>query len=237
MNEIVPIFINNRNRLSTTRGLIEYLQNVPDALPIIVDNASTYPPLLEWYDHCHVEVVYAERNLGPRAPWLLRHFMMTRYPYYVVTDSDLSLMNVPGDVLDMLRSGLEQYPDLVKAGLSLETCDLPQHLQSTLMIQKWEDQFWKKRIEARWWKADVDTTFALYRRGAEWPGIRPALRSDRPYTARHVPWYRIESEEERYYEEHADPKWATWANWDKPIETQPARKHHVDTLRRMKHER
>jgi hypothetical protein len=44
--------------------------------------------------------------------------------------------------------------------------------------------------------------------------IQPALRADRPYTARHVPWYRIMDEEELYYETHADHTWAsTTKSW------------------------
>jgi hypothetical protein len=231
MTERVPIYINNRNRLSTTWAMIEYLQDVPGALPIIVDNASTYEPLLDWYARCGVEIVYC-RNRGPRAPWLVRHVLMTQCAYYVVTDSDLDLTAVPIDVLDVLREGLERYPDRIKAGLSLETYDLPQHFASTSIVQAWERKYWIDRLDARWWNADVDTTFALYRVGAEFPGIRPALRADRPYTARHVPWYRGESEEDRYYEQHANPQWSTWSNWDAPLETQPARKYHIDTLAR-----
>lgn len=230
MNDIVPVYINNRNRLSSTRRMVEYLRTVPNAYVIIVDNASTYAPLLDWYEHCGVEVRYQASNLGPRAPWLIRDFMMQRFPYYVVTDSDLDLSDVPNDTLEVLHSALIEFPAIVKAGLSLEVCDLPQHLDSTAIIRAWEEKYWQRLIDERWWQADVDTTFALYRRGSEWPGIRPALRANRPYTARHLPWYRIPSDEETYYEQHADPRWATWSNWDKPIETQPARAHHLRLL-------
>ena len=221
---MIPIYINNRDHLTTTRALVAYLQRIPHTLPIIVDNESTYPPLLEWYAACGVTVVRV-RNLGPRAPWLIRHDLMRDCLYYAVTDSDLDLTGVPLDVFDVLREGLERYPDRVKAGLSLEINDLPERLASTHLIRRWEHKFWLSRLDERWWEAGIDTTFALYRSGWDWPGIFPALRADRPYTARHMPWYRMDTEEERYYGEHANPEWATWSNWDRPLRTQPARAH------------
>lgn len=231
MKDIVPIYINNRNRLSSTLGLVDYLLDVPNARPIIVDNASTYAPLLAWYRLDHgIEIVRAEKNLGPRAPWLIGHALMKECAYYVVTDSDLDLNDVPRDVLAVLRSGLEKYPDRVKAGLSLEINDLPPQFESTTLVQAWEAKYWRQRLDERWFAADVDTTFALYRSGTKWPGLRPALRADRPYVARHWPWYRLDTSEDRYHDRHTDPRWTTWANWTAPISTQPARAQHLQAL-------
>jgi hypothetical protein len=123
--------------------------------------------------------------------------------YYVVTDSDLDLSGIPLDVLDVLRAGLERYPQVHKAGLSLEINDVP---ADTLNLD-WERSLWTRRIDDLWFDALVDTTFAMYRRGAGWAGN--GMRSDRPYTARHVPWYRKMDEEERYYMDHADIRWAS----------------------------
>jgi len=210
---MIPIYINNRNRLTTTRKMVEYLLKVPEALPIIVDNVSTYGPLLQWYRYCPAEVIYLTSNAGPWAPWTLDN-LARGGEYYVVTDSDLDLSNVPIDLLRMLRKGLTMHPRRIKAGLSLETCDLPQHLESTHIVQKWEQRFWQTRVDALWWDANVDTTFAMYRAGEGWSNVWPALRADRPYTARHVPWYRLDDEEEHYFDQHADKRWSTWAGWE-----------------------
>ena len=46
------VVINNRNRLTTTRNMVEKLLSLnPDEHIIIIDNESTYPPLLEWYEY------------------------------------------------------------------------------------------------------------------------------------------------------------------------------------------
>jgi hypothetical protein len=213
---MIPIYINNFNRLTTTRNMVEYLLSVPDALPIVVDNASTYPPLLEWYrHHCPAEVIRLGNNHGPHAPWAFERGMARNAGYYVVTDSDLDLSGVPTDLLQVLRNGLKMHPKRVKAGLSLEVRDLPEQFESTTIVRKWEARFWVKRVDSFWWDANVDTTFAMYKAGTSWAAVWPALRADRPYTARHVPWYRVESEEEKYFDEHADKRWSTWAGWDR----------------------
>ncbi len=210
---MIPVWINNRDRLSTTRALVEYLRQVPGCRPIIVDNASTYPPLLGWYGRCGVEVQRLAFNGGSQAPWRFAD-LARGAAYYAVTDSDLDLDGVPRDLLAVLRDGLNRFPEANKAGLSLEVHDLPDTPLAD-QARAWEAHFWEKRLDGRWFLADVDTTFALYRAGDGWGGnAGPAIRSDRPYTGRHVPWYltpETMTEEERYYLEHCDRGQASWA--------------------------
>jgi hypothetical protein len=49
MAKPIRVIINNRDMLSWPKAMLEYLENVPNIIPVIIDNASTYPPLLEWY--------------------------------------------------------------------------------------------------------------------------------------------------------------------------------------------
>jgi hypothetical protein len=47
----IKVVINNRNRLTTTKFMVEKLLSLnPDGGIIIIDNGSTYEPLLNWYD-------------------------------------------------------------------------------------------------------------------------------------------------------------------------------------------
>ena len=200
---MIPVYINNRNLLTSTRAMVDYLMGVPEAAPLIVDNASTYPPLLEWYnDGCPVPVVRSDKNGGPRG-W--QQSVLREHPYYVVTDPDLDLSGVPADVLDLLRGALEAHPEIIKAGLSLETEGLPEDALAWSVERK----YWASRYpsDERFWQADIDTTFAMYRTDPVWAGqYGPSLRADRPYTARHLPWYWTREnigEEERFYLKHA----------------------------------
>ena len=115
---MIPVIINNRNLLSWPRMMVERIKtfkNVGDI--IIVDNDSTYPPLLEWYDSAPCEIMRIE-NMGHSAPWDCGLVSKFTTPY-VVTDPDLGLNNVRIDVLDKLLEKLNSNPNLKKVGLIL----------------------------------------------------------------------------------------------------------------------
>jgi hypothetical protein len=216
---MTPIWINNRNRLTTTRKMVEFLSAIPGTVVTIIDNDSTYIPLLEWYVEYKGNIIFLKENMGPWAPWKTKLDLSMGSGYYVVTDSDLDLSGVPSDVLTRLQSGLDQFPGIVKTGLSLEIDDMPTKPIKDQVL-KWEHRFWKRKVADIWWSADIDTTFAMYR--GSWHNEAqctwPALRSDRPYVARHIPWYRVMDDEEKYVEAHCETKWSsTFKYWkDKP---------------------
>lgn len=201
----IPVWIINRDRLTTTRNMVEYLHRVPGARPIIFDMESSYPPLLEWYKTFGGHIVRSE-NVGPRDTWNHVPDISLGCDYYVVTDSDLDLSSVPLDVLDFLRSGLDRYPRIHKCGLSLEINDLP-NTEMGRFAFRCEESYWWHRVDGQFFNAGIDTTFAMYRAGSGWAG--DAIRSDRPYTARHVPWYGVIDAEEQYYKDHADLRFAS----------------------------
>ena len=200
----IPVYLNNFNRLTTLAGMVTYLRHIPKARPIVVDNASTYPPLLDWYTACDVEVIRLGVNAGPCAPWD-QGCIDQLAEYYAVSDSDLDLTGIPRDLLDVLVYGLKKYPGSVKVGLSLEINDLRQDHPMQRQAIELERNYWSVRVDDQFWDAPIDTTFAIYRQGSGFGDYRPALRSDRPYTARHLPYYRSAAEwddEERYYAAH-----------------------------------
>lgn len=208
---MIPVWINNRDRLTTTRNMVEYLLQIPNCHPVVIDNDSSYPPLLEWYASNPCEIILRGSNRGCYGPWELKNLSRGE-ELYVVTDSDLDLSRIPLDLLDHLRSGLLRFPWRNKAGLSLELNDLPEGTPETAWTHRCEDGFWMKKWRgSEFWDAAIDTTFAMYRASSQngFPGIHNSLRSDRPYTVRHIPWYRVMDEEEMYYEAHCDTKWAS----------------------------
>ncbi len=120
----VPIIINNRNIFGWCRDMVEYLKRIPDTRVIVLDNQSSYKPLLAYYDTHPCEIVRLPSNMGKLAPWKSGLVDKLGGEYYVVTDPDLDLSGVPLDVLDVLRAGMEKY-EVCKAGLSLAIDDLP----------------------------------------------------------------------------------------------------------------
>lgn len=202
---MIPIFINNRDRLTMTRQLAEQcsrLEGISEV--VIIDNASTYPPLLDWYASCPYKIHRLKKNIGPRGLW----HVGAPDTYFVNTDSDLDIGKVPKGVLRILKEGLDWFPKMLKAGLSLEINDIPDNYPLKHLVLQHETGNWEQFIgDHRFHLAGIDTTFALYRPRAEWGGYGPALRLKRPYTARHLPWYMVEEdEEETYYLKHLSPQ-------------------------------
>ena len=183
--------------------------------PIILDNGSTYPPLLEWLDVCPYPVIRLGHNAGCYGFWKGTRQLTLTKPY-IVSDSDLDLSGVPNDVVVRLEEALFLNQDVAKVGLSLEIDDLPEAYPFREAVLNWERKYW---TTPAWdgWLAGIGATFALYdpaRNDLLDKDFYGAVRLDRPYTARHLPWYidfENLSDELRYYFERCDH--AAYAYW------------------------
>lgn len=142
-------------------------------------------------------------NLGHRVVWERDLPGSLGAREYVVTDHDLDLRAVPTDVYHHLSLALDRHPGGEKCGLSLEIQDLPMRFPLRYQVREWEGRFWRGRTAEGYFRAPVDTTFALYRSGrrVEWY-TGDCLRCNMPYVARHLPWYLSPAdldEEQRFY--------------------------------------
>lgn len=207
---MIPCYLTNRDCLNPIRGMVEHLKRCDDVGQItIVDCASTYQPLLDWYADLDDVTVIRTTNLGPRAPWSHRH---DDAPFYFVSDGDLDISEVPHDFLCRLRQGLIDHPQAIKAGLSLRLDDLPNDLPLTRGVREMESQYWQTRI-GDWYDAPIDTTAALYRGHQGWGGYGPAIRSAPPYMARHLAWYLRPGEippDWQHYLDHLSAEGILW---------------------------
>src|ERR1019366_9044842 len=111
--EDIPVYITNRDRLTTTKDLVNWLKSAGTRRIIILDNASSYPPLLEYYKVLPdgVTVHLLGRNLGPWAFWQEGLHRLQSTPY-VVTDSDLvPASECPKDLVSKLNVLLHNRPE------------------------------------------------------------------------------------------------------------------------------
>src|SRR5258707_252766 len=116
VTEPVTVIINNCNLLTWPRAMVAQIESFPSLAQIlIVDNGSTYPPLLDWYAEAPHEVVRLA-NIGHKAPWMPEVRARVKTRYYAVTDPDLDLAETPRDCLEHLRACLERYPEAGKVG-------------------------------------------------------------------------------------------------------------------------
>ena len=205
------------NRLTIPKKLAENLADT-GCEPILLDNSSTYPPLLEWYKSCPFKVHTFNQRYGERVCWDSGLFNQYNDEYYIVTDHDLDISNVPPDYTEMLIKGLENK-DITKCGLSLDIDDLPDTPYGKDVIG-YELKYWGDKDFLGNYIAGVDTTFAMYDRKRQTSGwdhgdkFYYGSRLPKPYTAKHMPWYLTEesfasNEEEKYYHTGCTNFWST----------------------------
>lgn len=205
----VPIVINNFNRVTTLKRLIHSLECRGYYNIYILDNNSTYPPLLAYYHECRYPVILLHKNMGHLAVWTSGLYKLFTNSYFAYTDSDVEIHpDCPDDFMDKFITLLKKYPKALKAGFSICIDDLPSCYKNQKEVQKWESQFWKREIEPNVFRAPIDTTFAVYKpyfKGEIIDFKQWYLRTGFPYSIKHLPWY-VDSthltEEEQYYIDH-----------------------------------
>jgi hypothetical protein len=199
----VPIIINNFNRLSYLKRQIDWLENAGYKNIYIIDNQSTYPPLLEYYKKLSYTIFRLDRNFGYRALFDTHIMLNFINDYYVYTDSDiLPIRDCPVDVLRQMKDLLSKYPNIGKIGFGLIIDDLPDNYILKQKVVDYESKYWLSKINDEVYDALVDTTFALYRPGVKGDWQVKAYRTSYPYLAHHLPWYENSSQpsdEELYY--------------------------------------
>jgi hypothetical protein len=217
-----PIVINNRNRLTTTKKMVEHLLILNSKQEIIIlDNQSTYEPLIKWYKEIEnkVDIRYL-KNEGHLALWSTSIYKELG-DYFIYTDSDLELNeNMPDDYQLVMYNLLQKY-EMNKVALAIKIDDLPNYYRYKNQVIRNEQNWWKDEVEKDIFKADTDTTFALMRNIAD--NTFKSLRiGRRDFVCRHIPFY-IDldnlDEEEQYYidnigekvttqytKQHKDPK-------------------------------
>lgn len=183
----MKLLIINYNRVTLLQNMVEWALSM-NLQPIILDNASTYDPLLDYYNTTEARVIRFRSNNGHKVLWnnpILFNTLNIK-GQYLVSDPDLDMTNVPSDFLEVMQEGLRKYPDHCKCGVSLEINDLP-NTKMGKEVRKWESKFWDNPLDSMYFDSEIDTTFALYR--SQEFKILQSLRINRPYTAKHIPWY------------------------------------------------
>lgn len=200
----IPIFINNFNRLSSTKKLVEDLFLLGYKNVKILDNNSTYKPLLNWYDTNPCKIIRLNVNLGSKTIYhtkIINAFSF--YDWVVLTDPDIELNpKTPDCFIDILIEKANKFK-FNKVGLALKIDDLPKNDYTDKYI-KWESKYWQNEIEKDVYIADVDTTFCIIKPNN--PFGYKSLRIAGDMVCKHLPWYtdfNNLSEEELYYLTHS----------------------------------
>jgi FkbM family methyltransferase len=219
--EKIKALIVNRNLLTTLKNTIEFLKKEDRVEIWVLDQESTYPPLLEYYKTNPCNIFYS-KNEGPNSCWNGRYNKIKGSEPFIVADSDCIYDGVPSDWLDKMLEALDKSGKN-KVGFSLRIDNLPDS-KIGKQARLHESKYWVNKTKYGW-DADVDTTFALYK--AKSGFSYSALRLDEPYTIKHVPWYLDENsltDEWRYYLKEA----VSFSTWGDKI-----KKLYMDDIKKM----
>jgi hypothetical protein len=212
-----PIIINNFNRLTTTKKLVEDLYKLGYCNIHILDNNSTYKPLLEWYKTNPCVVKRLKDNLEGLSIYNSQYIneFLQDYKWVCYTDSDIELNeNTPKDFVEQLIGFATTYGKL-KAGLALRIDDLPETFYAHFTKVHYENRNWDNSIKLQdnppIYSAPLDTTFCIIR--PDRPFDYQAIRVAGEFTAYHKPWYfdwaNLDKEEQYYLKESKE--WSTYS--------------------------
>ena len=188
----IPIIINNFNQLDYLQLLLSSLEKRGYENIVILDNDSTYPPLLEFYKRTSHRVIYLGHNYGYLALWKSGAYKEFNKSYFVYTDPDLYIDDeCPEDFMDHFLKIMKRHPLSSKVGFSLRIDNLPDYFELKERVVEWESQYWIKEVEKGVYSAPIDTTFALYRPYTKNGStlLEHHLRVGKPYSMQHLPWY------------------------------------------------
>jgi hypothetical protein len=204
----IPVFIVNKNWLTPMRRLIDWLRMNGTERIVILDNGSTYPPLLNYY----TDQLPAEVTMRPGDPddWQYRFWNQKIYEEfdspYVMTDPDVvPAEGCPADLILKMYYTLEANSTAGKVGPSLRIDNLPDAHPAKEEVIKGQSDLWKSPTGDGNFYAPIDTTFAIYGRRSPGADSSHGIRLGPPYLFEHVPWYIWPlTDEVKFYIKHAN---------------------------------
>lgn len=203
-NAGMPVYIPCFNNQTYCRSMIKQLAEFGFEDITLVDNASSSPEMHQFLDEVEsqVNVDRLTENLGPKRSIFTPERFAKMPRHFCVTDPDIVFNPfLPEDFLDQLIAQTKTH-EVGKAGFALDIMHR-QFFSDTVVnllyqewkIWEWEERFWANpigttRTNDTVYRADVDTTFALYDkehfvRDDFCVGVRVGGR----FTAGHAPWY------------------------------------------------
>jgi len=187
-----PVVIIVYNQYTYVRDMVNQLDQMKSI--IILDNASTFQPLLDYYKTVKARVYHMNVNYGHRV-WQRPEIQAMLPEKFIITDPDLRLNpNMPVNYESVLEGLSEQFKS-PRTGLAI-SLDGPLRTDVKLnnqTIAQWEARFWHHPMLVngqQTYFADLDTTFCLINKKYSnmeraWePGIRVAG----DFTCIHRPW-------------------------------------------------
>ena len=144
----IQFFVISYNHLTYIKHIIQFFQRINVRNVNIIDNHSTFPPLLAYLETCPYRVYYMHKNYGHMVLFECSVFKdLIDYNYFVLTDPDvLPVGECPDDFLFVFIDLLFRNPLKNKVGFALKIDDLPNHYELKENVIAWESRFFEKPV-------------------------------------------------------------------------------------------
>ena len=226
LRRTIPLVLNVRNQHFYLRNFVDRFHANGFRNIVVIDNQSTYPPLLAYFDELQRTQkalgIFYGRNLGPH-----RFFTANIYRQlfestpFLYSDPDLEWSQLDPNFLSRLFD-ISRSTGVFKVGSALtvprqEQLKLPvtqfTFEGKTYSIPEWESQFWRNEVAPDIYSGVIDTTLhlfntPLYQGGALITGLRVAGAG---FEAKHLPWFQDDpcpAEDLAYY--RLQPPYSNW---------------------------
>ena len=243
---VMPIFIITCNRIKILKeSMRSYYDHIKAPFEIVIcDQGSTFKPTIEFLEKLESDgtIVYRwkenfnigrKRNLRRNNTGISEniqdYFKTHPKSNFIVTDPDIFLDNVDGDILEVYAHILSVMPEIVAVGPILRIDDIPDCYPLKEKLLSSESGHAKALLKPRctvgykgrqieYVSDRIDTQFGMFRAGTQWRRIKKgieAIRTLAPYSAKHLDWYICPenlTEDQRYYMWYASTN-THWSKW------------------------
>lgn len=209
---IIPTF----NNPTYTKYMVGFLKNHVDGDIVILDNKSTYGPMIELLDELSLEnrVIVQDTNFGPRQLFNDANAFELLPEYFVFTDPDLKFSDsIPSNFIEVFKNILDTSA-VFKVGCALDISIEENTVLNNeyfvggnpTTIKNIESQYYNN-LDGSYpdylvFNAPIDTTFALYKKSNIVNGFFSAKRVGGEFSAIHCGWDvipPIPQEEYKFY--------------------------------------
>ena len=214
---MIPVYIPTFNNPTYTNNFINQLERLNLSMITVVDNASTYPPMVKLLHEISskYELIRLNENRGPHLLIRDLNYYEKLPNYFILSDPDIEISrNIPEDFVKTLIEVSEEFK-IGKVGLALAIPNEEELLEKFIYLDgekrsliEWEEQFWENEVGKTShgdsiFLTTLDTTFALYnKKYFNLEDRYKSLRIGGRYTSKHLGSYAktiVPQEENEYY--------------------------------------
>ena len=214
---MIPVFIIAFNNPTYVSSMIDQLLKYTSDI-YVIDNCSTFPPMIKLLDETKVNVIRMPQNYGHMVYLRPEIQDLVKGDCYCITDPDLRLnQNLPSNFIEIFKNISDDY-QMYKVGFALDRLN---NIRTDVTfkgksITDWEAFVWNCRVDhpkIEMYYAEIDTTFCLINKKYKDDNLCNHIRVAGDFLCIHRPWLvtwkdELPEDELSFYRTHS--KCSSW---------------------------